>query len=103
MYGITKEEVFLLLVLVLATLIGYVVFISSGSLLYALSAGFSVFLLLIGAKLYAAETYEEKVLGSIAMASAFFIVVTTIYGLPAGIIASLSLLACCLALIYFLS
>jgi hypothetical protein len=102
MYGITKEHIYLLFALALAALIGYVAFILSRLLLYSLLTAFSVFLFLIGARFYVAETNEERVLGSFTMAAAIFILVTTWYGSSAGIIAALSLLACCFALIYFL-
>jgi hypothetical protein len=103
MYDVTKEEVFLLFAVVLAFLIGYIVFTLSGLLLRGLLTAFSVFLFLIGARFYVAETNEERVLGSFTMAAGIGIYVTTMYGSSAGIIAVLSLLACCLALIYFLS
>jgi hypothetical protein len=103
MYDVTKEEVFLLFALVLAALIWYIVFSLSGSLLDGVLAGFSVFLFLIGLRFYLAETNEERLLGSFIMAFVTFTVVTKMYGLSAGIIAFLSFLACCLAIIYFLS
>jgi uncharacterized membrane protein len=103
MYGITKEHIYLLFALALAILIWYIVLILSGSLLYSVLTGFSVLLFLIGARFYVAETNEERVLGSFTMAAGIGIYVAMMYGSSAGIIAALSLLACCLALIYFLS
>jgi predicted membrane protein len=100
MYDITKEDIFLLFSLVLAALIGYIVFILSGLLLYGVLAGSSVFFFLIGGVLFFfTETNRNRLLGSFIMAVVIFFDVTMIYGLPAGIIASLSLLVCCLALI----
>ncbi len=104
MYYITREHIFFLFALVLAALIGYVVFTLSKSLPYGLLAGYFVFFFLIGARIfYVAETIEERIIGSVIMTIVVFIVVTTMYGLSAGIIVALSLLACCLAVTYFLS
>ncbi len=99
MYDITKEHIFLLFALVLAALIGYVVFILSESLLYGLLAGLSAFFFLIGARFYVAETNEEKVLGSFIMAAVIGIYVATMYGFYAGIGAFLLSLAGFLAYI----
>ena len=103
MYDVTKEEVFLLFVLVLAALIGYIVFSLSKSLLDGVLAGLSAFLFLIGLRFYLAETNEERLRGSFIMAFVTFTVVTKMCGLSAGIIISLSLLACCLAFILWRS
>ncbi len=99
MYDVTKEEVFLLFALVLAALIGYIVFILSGVLLRGLLAGLSVFLFLIGARFYVAETNEERLLGSFAMAAAIGICVAMMLGFYAGFGAFLLSLAGFLAYI----
>jgi len=103
MYDVTKEEVFLLFVLVLAALIWYIVFSLSGSLLDGVLAGFSVFLFLIGLRFYLAETNEERLLGSFIMAAGVGINVAWNLGFYAGFGAFLFLLACCLALILWWS
>ncbi len=99
MYYITKEHIFLLFALVLATLIGYIVFTLSKSLLHGLLAGFSVVLFLIGARFYVAETNEERVLGSFTMATGIGIYVAMMLGFYAGIGAFLLSLAGFLAYI----
>ena len=99
MYDTTKEDIFLLFAVVLAALIGYVAFLLSGALLDGVLAGFSVFVFLIGARLYVSETKEERLLGSFVMAAGIGIYVAARYGFYAGFGAFLSLSACCLALI----
>jgi len=100
MYDVTKEHVFFLFALVVAVLIGYVVFLLSGVFLDGVLAGFFVFFFLIGGALFfTAETTEERLFGASIMAFVAFIFVTTKYGLHAGVLALLILLACCFAVI----
>jgi len=103
MYDVTKEEVFLLFALVLAALIGYIVFSFSKSLLDGVLAGLSAFFIAIGARFYLAETYKERVLGASIMAAGVGINVAWNLGFYAGIGAFLFLLVCCLALILWWS
>jgi hypothetical protein len=99
MYDITMEDIFLLFALVVAALIGYVVFLLSGVILDGLQAGLSVFFFLIGARLYVSETKEEKLLGSFVMAAGIGIYVAARYGFYAGVGAFLLSLAGFLAYI----
>ena len=104
MYDMTKGHIFFLFSLVLAVLIGYVVFLLSGVFLDGVLAVFFVFFFLIGGALFfTAETDDERLFGSSIMAVVAFIYVTTKYGLKAGILASLILLVCCLAVILWWS
>jgi hypothetical protein len=100
MYDMTRGRIFVLFALVVAVLVGYVDFLLSGVLLDGVLKGFFVFFLIIGGALfYYAETDDERLFSTAIMAFTTFIYATKMYGLQAGIIASLILSACCLAVI----
>ena len=99
MYDVSKEFIFFVFVLVLATIFGAVIHIFFG-LRYGLLTALTVLLLLTGGALFHyAETNLDKLVGSIAIAAGIGIPLGVIFGSFVGVLAFLILLACCLAFI----
>ncbi len=92
MYDITEGHVFLLFALVLAMLVGYIVYIFFG-LLYGFLAGLFVLFLFVGGALFHSTTNLDKVIGSVIMATGIGIVFCAIFGCHVGIPALLISLA----------
>jgi hypothetical protein len=100
MYDMTKGHIFFLFALVVAVLIGYVVFLLSGVFLDGVLAVFFVFFFLIGGALFlTAETDDERLFSAFIMAFVIFVSITKSYGLQAGVVTFLISLAGFLAYI----